>query len=154
MIRKIWYLCLVVVCSLVCACSPSAPEEDTYPVSGTVTFDGEPLADGEIQFVTPTTGALDIVSISGGNFQGEAKAGLRRVQISAFREGEPMAPMPGAKPEPTRINYIPAEYNAMSKLEANVTPDGPNQFEFELFSTGGEGAPASDSGAGTAPADS
>ncbi len=136
MARQFWHVCLFLVFLLPCACTPSAPTEDTYPVSGSVTLDGAPLAEGKIRFLTAETGALDVLDIQGGKFEGQAKAGNRRVEISAFREGEPMAPFPGAEPEPTRVDYIPARYNTESELTANVTPEGPNQFDYELKSEG------------------
>ena len=143
MIRKMWCLCLVFVCPVICACTPPSPhQEETYPVSGTVTMDGQPLADGEIHFITRAEGALDIVPIQGGKFEGQAKAGKRRVEIHSFREGEPMAPFPGADPEPTREDIIPARYASLSELEADVTTDGPNQYTFELVSDASPGGTA------------
>ena len=149
MIRKMWCLCLVLVCPVICACTPSSPhQEKTHPVSGTVTLDGQPLADGEIHFISKAEGTLDIVPIQGGKFEGQAKAGKRRVEISAYREEQPAAgagepTMPGAD-APTRVNYIPPQYNIESELTEEVTPDGPNQFTFELVSgeSGGEAAPS------------
>ena len=152
MFRKMRCLCLVFVCPVICACTPSSPHQDrTYPVSGTVTLDGEPLADGEIHFITRAEGALDIVPIQGGKFEGQAKAGKRRVEIHSFREGEPMAPFPGADPEPTRVDIIPARYASLSELEEEVTKEGPNQFTFELVSDGSAGGTAPASAGGAAP---
>jgi hypothetical protein len=145
MSRQIWCCCLLVVCLFAYACTPPSPhQEQTYPVSGTVTLDGAPLADGEINFITRETAALDVLPIKNGKFEGQAKAGKRRVEIKAFREEE-VVPMPGADPQRTRVNYIPPQYNANSKLTAEVTPDGANQFTFEVFSdeSGGGAAPES-----------
>jgi hypothetical protein len=139
MVRQIWCFCLVALFLVPCACnSSSSPHvQETYPVSGSVTLDGEPLADGEINFLTPQEGTLDIVHITNGKFQGQAKAGSRRVEIKAFREEKPAEQgelsMPGAD-EPTRINYIPSRYNTESTLTAEVTEAGPNEFTFELKS--------------------
>ncbi len=121
-------------------------KEETYPVSGTVTLDGAPLADGDIHFLTRETAALDVIPIKDGKFEGRAKAGKRRLETKAYREEQPAAgepTMPGAD-QPTRVNYIPKQYNTESKLTEEVTPDGPNQFTFELES----GEPA---GGGAAP---
>ena len=137
MIRQMWCCYLLLVCLVSCGCGRSVAEKK-YPLSGTVTLDGEPLAEAEIYLLTKETGDVDSVSVRNGTFEGEAKPGNRRVEIRAYREGEPVAPMPGAEPEPSRVNYIPARYNAESTLTAEVTPEGPNQFTFELTSDGSE----------------
>jgi hypothetical protein len=138
MMRQVWCLCVVALFLLPCGCtSSSSPhKEKTYPVSGTVTFDGEPLADGEINFLGPELGLLDVAHITNGKFEGVAKAGNRRVEIKAFKEKAPEAgapTMPGAD-QPTQVNYIPSCYNTDSKLTAQVTEQGPNQFKFDLTS--------------------
>lgn len=140
MIRKMWCLCLVVVCPAICACTPSSPhQETTYPVSGTVTLDGQPLAEGQVHFVNREEATVDRVPIQNGKFEGQAKAGKRRVEITAYREGPPEPSMPGMDPEPTQVNYIPARYNADSELTAEVTKDASkNQFTFELVSEAGK----------------
>jgi hypothetical protein len=113
--------------------------EKTYPVSGTVTLDGEPLADGEIYFVTPATGQIDILSIENGKFAGEAKAGSRRVEIRAYRVIEAQAAdMPGYDPGESKENYLPAKYNDESTLNAEISADSPNDnLTFELESDSG-----------------
>ncbi len=114
-------------------CNGDAAAEPTYPVQGTVTLDGAPLDEGEIYFISPATGQVDILPIRNGRFQGEASAGTRNVQIMAYRETM-QAPMPGEDPEPSLENYLPARYHAESILEAEVQPGGDNQFTFELES--------------------
>jgi len=152
MVRQCWCFCLVVLCFAPCGCQPSSPhKEETYPVSGTVTLDGEPLAEGDIHFITKETASLDVLPIQGGRFEGQAKAGKRRVEIKAYRTEKPaetsgQPTMPGAD-QPTRVNYIPARYNTESTLTADVTETGPNQFTFELESDGsGEGPATSPAG--------
>ena len=148
MSRQIRWRWLPLLALVACACTPSSSphKEDTYPVRGTVTLDGAPLADGEIQFITRETAALDVLPIKGGKFEGQAKAGQRRVEIKAYRE-EQVVPMPGADPQPTRVNYLPAKYNTQSELTEQVTADGPNEFTFELVSEGSAGgAPGPESG--------
>lgn len=141
MVRLAWCMVAISVLLVPCGCNSSSTsphKENTFPVSGTVTLDGEPLADGEIHFLSPQMGTLDIVKIAAGKFQGEAKAGDRRVEIRAYKdeerkptEGEPT--MPGAD-EASRVNYLPARYNSQSELKAPVTEAGPNEFTFELTS--------------------
>ena len=122
---------------IVFGCGPTERAEDpTYAVSGTVTLDGEPLAEGEIYFLTPAEGQVDILSIENGKFEGEAKAGSRRVEIRAYKmeEAEVPADMPGLELEPSKVNYLPAAYNTESTLTADVSDSKPNEFTFELTS--------------------
>ena len=121
---------------LVCGCGHSKEELPTYAVSGTVNLDGAPLAEGEIYFVTKETGQIDIVPVKDGKFEGEAKAGSRRVEIRAYNieTSKPPADMPDLKMEPSKTNYLPAKYNTDSTLTADVSADKPNEFNFDLAS--------------------
>ena len=100
------------------------------PVSGTVTLDGQPLAEGVIYFKTIEKGSSEPCDIQGGEFKGQAEAGDRRVEICQFRTTVQDAN--GMKTE-IQENLIPARYNTESTLTAKVTPAGPNQFKFELI---------------------
>ncbi len=121
---------------LICGCGHSKKELPTYGVSGTVNLDGKPLAEGEIYFVTKETGQIDIVPVKDGKFEGDAKAGSRRVEIRAYNIETPKPPadMPDLKMEPTKTNYLPAKYNTNSTLTADVSADKPNEFTFDLAS--------------------
>jgi len=111
-------------------CGRSGPE--TYPVSGTVTFDGQPVPDGHILFVPAEgKGLPDPGKIEDGKFSFRAKPGRKRVEIEASRETGPIDKSMGLAP---RQPYIPACYNTKTTLTAEVTPDGPNQFHFPLVS--------------------
>ena len=121
----------------------SGKTEKTYPVSGVVTLDGQPLAEGEIYFRTVKTGMFDKMSIKDGKFKGEAQTGTRKVEISAFREPKLSPEQKKIKAKfgeqakgmvPTRENFIPAKYNSKSKLSAEVKTDGANEFTFPLTS--------------------
>lgn len=101
--------------------------------AGRVTFDGQPLADGSISFcpfdktVAPQGGR-----IQGGRFQLRCHPGKHRVEILASRpKAGAVEITPGMTPQE---QYIPARYNDASSLEAEVTPQGPNEFTFELES--------------------
>lgn len=124
---------VLLMCALVVGCGSGGSQEPAYKVSGTVTVDGKPMADGELYFKTPKTGDFQLVQVKDGRFEGEAKAGDRRVEIYAYRT-EKKALMPGGPEETIKINTIPNQYNSDSKLTATVKPEGPNQFQFELSS--------------------
>jgi len=110
-------------------CEPAGPKD--YPVSGTVTWNGQPLPEGDVLFTaaqgieTPDPG-----KVVDGKFTFRAKEGQKKVEIRATREeGAPDSVM-GA---PMRRQYLPARYNDATTLTAEVTPAGPNEFRFELM---------------------
>jgi len=113
-----------------------AAEDPTYPVRGSVTFDGTPIADGQIYFMDKGTAVLNVaLPIRNGKYEGLVKAGIWRVEIHAYRDAGMQSPMPGMPPEPVRIDYIPPKYGSESDLTATVAADGgSNEFNFDLKS--------------------
>jgi hypothetical protein len=114
-------------------------------VTGSVTLDGQPLAEGTLQLQPEGAGpGGTAVSaggiIKGGRFRIAAEAGpvpgTYKVLIfshgGAGQPGQPAA-APGAQtgPPPERI---PARYNEQSSLTAAVAADGANEFSFDLKS--------------------
>jgi hypothetical protein len=99
-------------------------------VSGDVSWNGAPIESGMIILqpeepkVAPAGG-----HIRDGKFRLESRPGKMRVQIEAVRATDEVDPESG-----TRMGemYIPVRYNSQTILEADVTIDGPNQFEFAL----------------------
>ena len=120
-------LCLLA--SEVAGCSSSA--SGTYKVSGTVTWNGAPLPEGNI-ILYPADGTVtpDAGKIIRGLFTFRAKPGKKRVEILASRE-VPNSFDPVMQ-SPRREQYIPPCYNAESTLTAEVKADGPNEFTFPL----------------------
>jgi hypothetical protein len=120
------------LCSLTLSagCGRSGPA--TVPVSGSVTFSGQPVAEGEIQFRSADGAAASWAGpITGGRYEIRSTVGPKRVEIIATR------PKAGAKPKPSGedvVNemYIPDRYNLESELTAEVTEAGPNTFDFRL----------------------
>ena len=107
-----------------------------YPVSGTVTWNGEPIPNGHIIF-TPDDAAIapDAMQFTDGSFSFRASPGTKRVEIFADRPlGEPDPIMNVVAHE----QYIPTRYNEETELAANVTAEGPNQFQFDLVSQEGD----------------
>jgi len=120
--------CLALTLLLAAGCGTSGPAR--YPVSGTVTFNGQAVPQGQIVFM-PSDGSAppDAGSIVGGKYSLRVSAGKKRVEITADRETGKVDPVMGAAP---RESYIPARYNSESTLNVEVTPAGPNQFPFDL----------------------
>jgi hypothetical protein len=104
----------------------------SYPVSGTVTWKGEPLPEGDIVFIDRERSEVqDHGKIVNGQIQAQVKPGKKRVLILASKESGKFDPNMGAAP---RVQYIPTQYNDpyRSILEADVTPNGANSFTFDL----------------------
>jgi hypothetical protein len=103
----------------------------TAEVHGTVTYDGKPLPKGTIAFVTEGK-APEVLDISNGAFSGPITVGKKKIVINAYKQGPPVPEdTPGAG-EVQLENYIPAAYNANSKITKEVTAAGPNDFKFEI----------------------
>jgi hypothetical protein len=93
----------------------------TYVVSGTVKFDGEPIPDGHIAFVSDT-GTNGGGPISNGQYSVSVPAGQMKVQITASKLQKLPAGQKGmdGKTEEVR-SYIPSKYNASTTLSEEIT---------------------------------
>jgi hypothetical protein len=104
-------------------------EKKTAAVSGTVTWNGAPLPDGDILFRPEDSSKVPEAGvIVDGKFQMEAKPGTNLVEVRACRPSKFDPVMGATAPEP----YIPLKYNAKTTLKAEVTAEGSNSFTFEL----------------------
>jgi hypothetical protein len=115
-----------VVCGLLvlAGCGDGGPKR--LPVSGTVSFDGTPIAKGEILFTAPGQ-APDAAPIVDGKFTAQVQPGKKRVEIRASKQvGE-------SDMGPIMEGYIPARYNESSELEADITA-ARQDLEFKLTS--------------------
>lgn len=101
-------------------------------VSGTVTLDGKPLSKGDVIF-SPEAANLpaDAGKLQDGRYSFRAVAGRHRVVIRAVSD-KPMVTSP--VDPPVFESIVPARYNDATTLTADVTPAGPNQFDFKLTS--------------------
>jgi hypothetical protein len=125
-----------------CSTGDGLPRE---PISGTVTLDGQPLAEGAIQF-SPAGGATAGPAVSagalieGGRFSIDREHGLipgsYRVGVNAAAPTSAQAGPagPGGKPVARAAELIPAKYNAETTLTAQVQKGGRNRFQFDLRS--------------------
>ena len=104
-------------------CGPSGPER--VVVTGTVSYNGRPVADGRINFVpteksaVPMSGAV----IQNGRYRADAKGGVpvgtHKIQIEAY--GGSLAPGQVLKPG-TRPQYLPGKFNVDSQMEITIEP--------------------------------
>lgn len=101
------------------------------PVTGMVTFDGNPMPDGYVIF-TPEGGGTPVAGpILDGKFAFSALPGNHRVEIEASRFVGPKNPIMGLRP---REQYVPARYNSASTLRQEVKAQDTNVFDFSLSS--------------------
>ncbi len=146
--RGISYWLALVPSLAIVGCGGSSDGLPRQAVSGKVTFDGKPLESGTIRFVpsAPPGGGPQVEggdTIKGGQFSISREVGLvpgsYKVSIySGNLAGErPKANMgPGRAPAVAK-ELIPKEYNAMTKLTADIK-EGANDLSFDLTSTSKE----------------
>jgi len=113
-----------------CNSEPKGPK--LTPVKGTVTLDGQPMASGEVIFVSG--GSASTAQVTNGAFTGEAPLGDNVVQIFSYREGAAAVEMGGEKFGGGKENFIPPQFNANSTMKANVEAGKANEFKFEVTS--------------------
>lgn len=122
-------LMLLLLAVSVIGCGKAGPKK--YRVAGEVTWEGEPLPDGDILFEPVGGGIPDHGKIVAGKFDLQARPGAKKVKITATRAAGKVDPSMGMAPQ---IDYIPHRYNAQTKLEADVQPNDENHFDFPLTS--------------------
>jgi len=123
-----------------------------HPISGSVTFDGKPLANGSIQFFPSATTGPAIASgaaIEEGQYAIPTDEGLvagpYTVRITSMggkakakgkgKEAVGESVAEGAMPGFGAMHpqdLIPPRYNVTSELTATVKEEGPNEFNFDL----------------------
>jgi hypothetical protein len=127
----------------IAGCGGPADNLPRQAVGGTVRFKGAPLKEGSIQF--QPTSPREVTAAGGpivdGKFSIAKSEGLvpgnYLVIISGIKaEAVATKPeMPGdSKPAPVARDPIPVEYNARSKLTAEIKKDAANEFDFDLQS--------------------
>ncbi len=135
-------LLLLIAGLTVPGCSASGDGLPREAVTGTVTLDGQPLAEGLIQFAPadPVSGAVGGGStIKSGRFTISRDYGLipgrYNVSISApdrgGGKGKPQSPGGGGRSALAK-ELIPAKYNAQSDLKAEIKQGVSNDLTFTL----------------------
>lgn len=133
-IRSYGVRLLMLGCVLALGCGPQT-STDIRQVSGTVTCDGERIAEGSIVFL-PVRGSKPPVAgkIKGGTFSMEVPTGSNKVQIYAIRKETVATEIPAITKAGDEVatNYLPPRYNDKTELTAEVKPDKRNEFTFPL----------------------
>ncbi|WP_406693938.1 hypothetical protein V5E97_23145 [Singulisphaera sp. Ch08] len=111
----------------------SADGFSRFPVDGTVTLDGKPLASGTISFNALQQGASASGPIADGAFRLAGDDGLSpgpyRVEIYSLQptgKKVPHADDPGTLVDET-ANVVPKSYNINSVLKAEIPAGGPQE---------------------------
>ena len=130
---------VAVVLGVLMGCG-SVDEIDLKEVSGTITFGGEPVATGTIEFVPiGPEGNLGGSPIRDGNYTIPKIAGLSpgeyQVKIVSKRlradMDEPPKPGEALKPLPAVVN-IPAKYNVDTELIETISGEDSQAIDFDL----------------------
>jgi hypothetical protein len=110
------------------------------PISGTVSFQGQPLEYGAIRF-EPTGGENPVEAgavITQGKYQIAEELGLPagsyKVWITAPEQGQaaPVDEAPGETPRSQGKDRIPPQYNVQTTLVAEVPATGKAELNFDL----------------------
>jgi len=116
-------------------CGP-AQEDGTFPVSGTITYQGKPLESGYIAFVPDTSelgaGKAYSCKIVDGKFEGVSSPGTKTVQVhSSWETGEMMAMDDGSGMVPKQAS-LPARFNEKSQIQVELKAEPNENLTFEL----------------------
>lgn len=124
--------CLFLACFIV-GCS-SGDKLARYKVTGKVTYQGQPVEEGQITFEDPTAGQVNSSALgSGGSYSTELPAGDYRVSVAPpLVEFKSTADTPPDMVE-KKVNNIPKKYRTQEKsgLSAQVAKDK-RSFDFDL----------------------
>ena len=128
------FLCclLAIIPAAAAGCGDGKTHPTLADVSGTVTLDGKPLADGEIAFVV-TGEAPANIPVKDGAFSGKAFSGKNRVEVRATKT-LPKSPKALPTDEAPKMNLIPDRYNIRSTMETTVNAGGAKDLKFEVKS--------------------
>ncbi|MDX1946327.1 MAG: hypothetical protein SFU86_13080 [Pirellulaceae bacterium] len=105
-----------------------------HTVTGTVAYQGQPVAQGIITFADPAGIAADVAApIANGRYTLQSLPGERLVRITAQKEtGRILTGAMDAK-YPEVVDLIPATYNSATTLRRTIEPvPEPQTIDFDL----------------------
>ena len=144
--RLVALLGMAALCAGFLGCGSASDDLPRQAVSGTVTVDGQPLAEGRIQFEpasaeakTPAGGEIKDGLFSISRDQGPTSGDYRIMITSSVARTPPADKSPGAEPakgavkkKAPAVELIPKEYNSQTTLKQTVEAGKTNTFEFTL----------------------
>jgi hypothetical protein len=98
------------------------PGPERIIVSGTITYNGKPIPEGEIRFVPTATSAvpLTIARVVDGRYRadhlGGVPVGTHKIEIQAFHSAAGKAVALGPAPQ----NYLPKRFNTESQRQIMI----------------------------------
>ena len=117
---------VLLTCASLAGCG-GAPD-GMVEVSGTVTWNGQPLETGFVSFIPDPSKSPQAGKIENGHFKFNAYSGKNVVRILSEKKAGYVESMN----QYSYQQFIPAKYNAESELSEEVSEDGGNVFEFAL----------------------
>jgi hypothetical protein len=131
-VRRIHWAVVAAVGLIGLGCGGSEDGPKLYTVSGEVTYDNNPVEQGQILFRNQGgDGRAYAGQIQNGHYELKCEAGTMRVEITASRPtGKFKEVNPGEK-DPVMEMYIPEKFNSKSTLEAVVKQES-NEIPFHL----------------------
>jgi hypothetical protein len=118
---------IILACAQFSGCGPSGPA--TYPVSGSVTFEGKPLENGTVVFdPADGKGKAAMGNIVSGQLIAKVPAGEKILRFSAIRNTEEKDQYGGT----VTVSVLPDKFNSGSKILRTVSVDGENKFDIIL----------------------
>jgi hypothetical protein len=129
-VRLCWFLMFLVVMG----CGDGRVRLPTAAVSGTVTYQGKPLAGGRILFQHPSGQAAAVDIAADGSFKLLAFQGRNQVSVCCYQCDDAPGVILGVPPNKPVKSLIPARYTeaANSGLTLDVKPGEDNEAEFTL----------------------
>jgi hypothetical protein len=130
-----WVLLLATVATL--GCSGSGDEIVKSEITGTITYNNEPVEFGEIHFLPAdgTVGPQANGGIRDGKYAVQANGGVpvgnQKVAIFAYFDLPKPDFLPPLAPTP-REQYIPAKYNKQTELTVTIEADRDEPLDFKL----------------------
>jgi hypothetical protein len=138
----VWLNALWVAGIVVCIAPGCSRQNDNYIVTGKVTYDGQPLSQGQIVFEPRAAGKMSVAQIHEGTYSLPAGFGLSpgeyTVRITSDRPtGQKVKPAVYSEDQtPTNVyeQFLPAKYNQNSELKITVSPESVTGHDFALTS--------------------
>lgn len=136
---RLFTVCGVMLCALLAGCSD--PYAQFNDVKGTVTLEGKPLDQGDIQFLPlENQGTQSGASIKNGAYEMPKQNGLKPgkylVQITSgdgkTPANEDEAGAPGGSTNIVSFDRIPEDWNVNSKKEIEIKANAKNTFNFDI----------------------